>query len=129
MSPSRRRLFVLLGAYEDLAERESSALRRGDIEYVLSIQERKARLTETMHAVRRAAELSREDILIFDDRVRSLTARESGNLDALRTMMAQVRQSLTEIGQAMQRSRKVRRGYSAVGASVRTGTPSVLGQA
>lgn len=129
MTPARRRLFVLLGAYEDLAERESSALRRGDIEYVLSIQERKGRLTEAMHVVRRNTELSHADTQAFEERVRSLQVRESGNLDALREQMTQVRRSLTEIGQAMQRSRKVRRGYSGFTAGSRSSATSVLGQA
>ena len=126
MTPARRRLFVLLGAYADLTERESSALRRGDIDYVLAIQERKARLTESLHAARLSTELSVDDSTALDQRVRTLQARETGNLSALREQMTQVRRSLDEIGQAVQRSRKVRRGYSGLGTGLRA---SVLGQA
>lgn len=129
MTPSRRRLFVLLGAYEDLTERESSALRRGDIEYVLAIQERKSRLTESLQHARRSVQLTSDDTAALDERVRVLQARESGNLNSLREQMTQVRQSLDDIGQAVQRSRKVRRGYSGLGVGLRSAGTSVLGQA
>ena len=129
MTPLRRRLFVLLGAYEDLTERESSALRRGDIEYVLALQERKGRLTEALQEARRSTELSSDDLGALNERVRSLQDRESGNLEILRGHMAQVRQSLNEIGQATQRSRKVRRGYSGLGAGLRSTRDTVLGRA
>lgn len=129
MTPSRRRLFVLLGAYEDLTERESSALRRGDIDYVLALQERKSRLTESLALARRSTELTSEDAAALDARVRTLQARETGNLTSLREQMAVVRQSLQEIGQAVQRSRQVRRGYSGLGAGMRSAGASVLGQA
>jgi len=129
MTLSRRRLFVLLGAYEDMTERESSALRRGDIDYVLAIQERKARLTESLGMARRSLDLSSDDTAALNERVRTLQAREMGNLTALREQMAQVRQSLQAIGQAVQRSRQVRRGYSGLGAGLRVSGTSVLGQA
>lgn len=128
MTPSRRRLFVLLGAYEDLTERESGALRRGDIEYVLAIQERKGRLTEAMQHARRAVELSAADNSALQDRIRSLHARETNNLAALREQMAQVSEAMAQIGQAAQRSRKVRRGYSGLGTGMRSAA-SVLGRA
>lgn len=127
MTPSRRRVFVLLGAYEDLTERESSALRRGDIEYVLALQERKGRLTEALLQARQGAELSALDASALIERVRTLQARESHNLEVLRGRMAQVRQSLDEIGQATQRSRKVRRGYSGIASGLRATSASVLG--
>jgi len=129
MPALRRRLFVLLGAYEDLTDRETSALRRGDIGYVLAIQERKARLTESLQAARRTTELSSDESAAFHERVRSLHARESGNLDTLRVQMAQNRQATREIGQAVQRSRQVRRGYSSIGSGLKTAGSSVLGQA
>jgi hypothetical protein len=129
MTPARRRLFVLLGAYEDMTERESRALRRGDIDYVLAIQERKSRLTESLQQARLTAELTADDTAALNERVRSLQIRESDNLTSLREQMAQVRQSLAEIGQAVQRSRQVRRGYSGMGTGSRGGVASVLGQA
>lgn len=129
MTPSRRRLFVLLGAYEDLTERESSALRRGDIEYVLAIQERKTRLTESLQHARRSTELTPDDAVALTDRVRALQARETENLNSLRQQMAHARESLNEIGQAVRRSRKVRRGYSGIGAGMRGAGESVLGRA
>jgi hypothetical protein len=129
MTASRRRLFVLLGAYEDMTERETRALRRGDIDYVLAIQERKSRLTESLQQARLTTELTVDDTAALNERVRSLQVRESGNLTSLREQMAQVRQSLTEIGQAVQRSRQVRRGYSGMATGSRGGVASVLGQA
>jgi len=129
MTPARRRLFVLLGAYEDMTERESSALRRGDIDYVLAIQERKSRLTESLQQARRETELTPEESNALTDRVRLLQARESANLESLREQMARVRQTLNEIGQAAQRSRQVRRGYSGFGAGMRAARESVLGRA
>lgn len=128
MTPARHRLFVLLGAYEDLTDRETSALRRGDIQNVLSIQERKGRLTEVLQDTRRSVELSTEDSAAWNDRVRLLSSRESENLDVLRGHMTQVRHSLAEIGQAAQRSRKVRRGYTGLDGQRHSGV-AVLGRA
>lgn len=127
MTPSRRRLFTLLGAYEDLTERESSALRRGDVHYVLAIQERKGRLTEALQQARRATELSAPDSTAWTDRVRSLQARETDNLRVLRGRMAEIQRSLAEIGQAAQRSRNIRRSYTGFGAAQRVSSTGMLG--
>jgi hypothetical protein len=129
MTPEKRRLFVLLGAYEDLTDRESGALRRGDIDYVLAIQERKGRLTEALQTTRRSTELSSDDSAVLRQRVRALEAREAGNLGSLREQMARVRSELNEISQATQRSRKVRRGYTGISMGSHSASESVLGRA
>ena len=129
MPSAQRRLFVLLGAYEDLTDRETSALRRGDIHYVLSIQERKSRLTTALQEVRDATALSSAETAAWSDRIRALQTREEGNLTVLRDHMAQTRQALGEIGQATQRSRNVRRGYSGYGAGRRAAGEGILGRA
>jgi len=129
MSPSRQRIFVLLGAYEDLTERESRALRRGDIDYVLSIQERKARLTDSLRETRPAVELLEGDAASFRQRLLALQAVEQGNLAELRQQMAQAQQELAEIGQVAQRSRQIRRGYSGLRGDLQSGSSVVLGTA
>lgn|SRR5690554_5844187 len=106
-----RRLFVLLGAYEDLTDRETSALRRGDVEHAITIENRKRRLAEALADARRAAELSAEEIEVLHSRVRGLTERENANLAFLREEMGRVRAALGTLYQVARRSRQVRRGY------------------
>jgi hypothetical protein len=129
MTPARR-LFVLLGACEDLTDRETGALRRGDIDHAVTLETRKTRLTEAMAAARQNAELSPDDASAFIERVRCLEARENRNLSFLREEMERARTALAQINQATRRSRMVRRGYA--GTSIRT-APSlaepVLGRA
>lgn len=110
-----RRVFVLLGAYEGLTERETGALRRGDIEHVVSLEGRKLRLVEALKTARRNAGLSNADNDALLRRVRCLETQEKQNLSVLREEMARVRQSLAQLSRATHRSRQVRRGY--VGAS------------
>jgi len=124
-----RRLFVLLGTYEDLTERESGALRRGDVEHAITIENRKRRLAEAMADARRNADLSPEEIDQLDFRVRGLEAREHANLSFLREEMGRVRAALGNLYQVARRSQQVRRGY--VGATAVDAAPvdSVLGSA
>ena len=67
-----RRVFILLGAYEDLTERETSALRRGDVTHAIALEHRKRRIAEAMAAARRTAELSAEELDALTRRVRFL---------------------------------------------------------
>jgi hypothetical protein len=124
-----RRLFVLLGAYEDLTERESGALRRGDVEHAITIENRKIRLAEALADARRAADLSPGEIDALNSRVRGLEEREHQNLSFLREEMGRVRAALSGLYQVAQRSRHVRRGY--VGATGVDGADpeNVLGRA
>jgi hypothetical protein len=121
-----RRLFVLLGAYEDLTEREAGALRRGDVEHAITIENRKIRLAEAMADARREADLSPVEIDQLQSRVRGLEAREHQNLSFLREEMGRVRAALGGLYQVAQRSRQVRRGYGGTQAAE---SESVLGQA
>lgn len=122
-----RRLFVLLGAYEDLTERESGALRRGDVEHAITIENRKRRIAEALADARRNAELSPDEITALDSRVRGLEQRENANLSFLREEMGRVRVALAGLHQVAQRSRQIRRGYG--GAAGAGGTESMLGRA
>jgi hypothetical protein len=106
-----RRLFVLLGAYEDLTERETGALRRGDVEHAITIENRKIRLAEALANARRSADLSPGEIDVLNSRVRGLEEREHQNLSFLREEMGRVRAALGGLYQVAQRSRHVRRGY------------------
>lgn len=121
---------MLLGAYEDLTERESGALRRGDIEHAVTLEARKLRLSEAMATARRNAELSSDEADAFLERVRCLEARENRNLTFLREEMERTRTALAEIHQTTRRSRMVRRGYAGFTSGVNTslGEP-VLGRA
>lgn len=119
-----RRVFVLLGAYESLTERETGALRRGDIEHVVALEQRKLRLVEALKAARRTAGLSGADNDALLRRVRSLEVQEKENLSFLREEMGRVRLSLAQLSRATQRSRQVRRGYAGatVGIAMAEGT-------
>ena len=122
-----RRLFVLLGAYEDLTERESGALRRGDVEHAITIENRKRRIAEALSDARRNAELSPDEITALDSRVRGLEQRENANLSFLREEMGRVRVALSGLHQVAQRSRQIRRGYG--GAAGAGGAEGMLGRA
>ena len=124
-----RRLFVLLGTYEDLTERETGALRRGDVEHAITIENRKRRLAEAMASARRDAKLTPEEIDLLESRVRGLEAREHANLSFLREEMGRVRAALGNLYQVARRSRQVRRGYAGATAGETTQTESALGNA
>jgi hypothetical protein len=124
-----RRLFVLLGAYEDLTERESGALRRGDVEHAITIENRKIRLAQAMADARRNAELSPVELDQLTTRVRGLEQREHQNSSFLREEMGRVRAALGSLYQVAQRSRQVRRGYGAGGVAESNDGASVLGKA
>jgi hypothetical protein len=124
-----RRLFVLLGAYEDLTERETGALRRGDVEHAISIENRKIRLAEALADARRTVELSPGEIDVLNSRVRGLEEREHQNLSFLRAEMGRVRAALGGLYQVAQRSRQVRRGYVGATSVGEARTENVLGQA
>jgi hypothetical protein len=124
-----RRVFVLLGAYEDITERESGALRRGDIDYAISLENRKQRISAALADARRNTVLSGGDLDVLTRRVRSLETREKDNLAFLREEMARVRESLTHLQQAAHRNRQVRRGYAGGTPGVVALAESVLGRA
>ncbi len=124
-----RRLFVLLGAYEDLTERETGALQRGDVEHAITIENRKRRLAEALAEARRNAKLSTEEIEMLESRVRGLEVREHANLSFLREEMGRVRAALGNLYQVARRSQQVRRGYVAANVSTEAGAESILGQA
>ena len=125
MTPSRR-LFVLLGAYEDLTGRESGALRRGDVARAISLENRKLRLAQSMATVRRDATLSTDEAGDYVRRVRRLESLEQDNLAFLREETNRSRDALSRINQAAGRMRNVRRGYAGAGAP---GSVPVLGRA
>ncbi|RME70249.1 MAG: flagellar protein FliT [Verrucomicrobia bacterium] len=105
------RIFVLLSAYEDLTDRETSALRRGDIQFAIALETRKLRLAEHLGNARRQANLSRAEIAAFEARIERLQEREKANLAFLRGEMDRVGAELSELNRATRRSRQVRRGY------------------
>lgn len=107
-----RRLFVLLGAYEDLTERETGALRRGDVDHAIAMENRKIRLAVALAEAHQSAELSAEEREMLDFRVRNLRQREHENLSFLREEMDRVRAALAGLHQVGQRSRQIRRGYA-----------------
>ncbi|MGH8018561.1 MAG: hypothetical protein ACREIA_09760 [Opitutaceae bacterium] len=110
MTPARR-IFVLLGAYEDLTDRESRALRRGDIKFVVGLCNRKRRMAQAMKMARKNAVLSEQELAVLQERVRTLEKRETANLDFLREEMARTRAELSTLNTAAKRTRQVRRGY------------------
>lgn len=124
-----RRLFVLLGAYEDLTEREAGALRRGDVEHAITIENRKIRIAEAMADARRQVELSPGELDALNSRVRGLEAREHQNSSFLREEMGRVRAALGSLYQVAQRSRQVRRGYVGATAGDEPASDVVLGRA
>lgn len=128
MSPARR-IFVLLGAYEDLTERESRALRRGDIHFAITLENRKIRLAEALAVARRNAVLSATDLGALTERVRTLETREMDNLAFLREEMARVRVDLTNLKQTASRTRSIRRGYVGRKSTMSEMAGSVLGRA
>jgi len=95
-----RRLFVLLSACEDIAERELAALRRGDVEEAVKLMSRKRRISEGMDRARSTAELSDEEIAALNQRVRGLETRGRDNLAFLREEMARVRAAVTTLKMA-----------------------------
>ncbi|BET65957.1 hypothetical protein ASA1KI_08750 [Opitutales bacterium ASA1] len=111
MTPARR-VFVLLGVYEDLTERESRALRRGDVSFAIALENRKRRMVQAMATARRNAELSQADLSIIGERVRIVEARQRENLEYLRQEMLRVRADIAELGRTTTRTRSVRRGYA-----------------
>jgi hypothetical protein len=124
-----RRLFVLLGTYEDLTERETGALRRGDVEHAITIENRKRRLAEAMAEARQKAELSPEELELLSSRVRGLEEREHANLSFLREEMGRVRAALGNLYQVTRRSQQVRRGYVGATAGDLDSAEGVLGSA
>lgn len=124
-----RRLFVLLGAYEDLTERERHALRRGDIDHAITLENRKVRLAEAMAQARRSTELSGAEIDDLNRRVRNLEARNHENLAFLREEMMRVGAALSHLHKAVHRARQVRRGYLGAPAAGNAMAESVLGRA
>ena len=123
------RIFVLLGAYEDLTERESSALRRGDIEHAITIENRKQRLAVSLAEVRRNTVLSDGELDVLNRRVRMLEDHEMANLAFLREELARVGASLGALKKAVHRSRQVRRGYVAAHAPISALANGILGRA
>ncbi len=110
MTPARR-IFVLLGAYEDLTDRESRALRRGDVAFAIGLCTRKRRMAQAMKAARKNAVLSEAELAALQERVRILEKHETENLDFLQQEMARTRAELSTVNTAAKRTRQVRRGY------------------
>lgn len=128
MSPVRR-LFVLLSAYEDITERESAALRRGDVEQAITLENRKLRISEEMNRARENAELSDDEIDALNQRVRGLEFREKHNLAFLREEMARVRATLATLQMAVRKTRNVRRGYAGTFGATIDAAEGMLGRA
>jgi hypothetical protein len=128
MTPARR-VFVLLGAYEDITERESAALRRGDIDHAIALGNRKLPIAKSMVTARKNSELSRVEIDALTNRVRSLEVREKDNIAFLSEQMGRVKTALNGITQAAHRSRNVRRGYAGVVGTMTNPAEGNLGRA
>ena len=128
MTPGRR-VFVLLDACEDITERESAALRRGDIDHAIALGKRKLPISESMVAARKNSELSRVEIDALTNRVRSLEVREKDNIAFLSEQMGRVKAALNGITQAAHRSRNVRRGYAGVVGTMTNPAEGNLGRA
>jgi hypothetical protein len=126
---SARRVFVLLGACEDITERETAALQRGDIEHALKLGARKLRISRSMAQTWKNSELSSAEVAALTERVRNLEVREKDNLAFLSEQMGRVKSALTEITQAAHRSRNVRRGYAGVFGSMGNTAEVALGRA
>jgi hypothetical protein len=124
-----RRLFVLLGAYEDLTDRETGALRRGDVDHAITIENRKIRLAEALADARRQVDLSPGEMEILSSRVRGLEQREHQNLAFLREEMGRVRAALGGLYRIAERSRQVRRGYAGATQAGEDNPEGVLGRA
>lgn len=121
-----RRLFVMLSAYEDIAERESAALGRGDIEQAITFRGRKRRIREEMERARRTAELSQDEIAALAQRVRGLESRDRDNRVILREEMARMRATLQT---AVRKTREVRREFVDTFSATITPTEEGLGHA
>ncbi|HEX9782700.1 MAG TPA: hypothetical protein VGA56_08215 [Opitutaceae bacterium] len=126
MTPARR-VFVLLSVYEDLSERESRALRRGDFDFAISLNNRKQRLSQAMQVARQNAELSEDDLAALHQRVRTLEACEKENLSFLSKEMAGTRASISMLNAAAKRTRQVRRGYAGTEGDTSSGSGNMLG--
>lgn len=125
-NPSR--VFVILSAYEDLTDRESRALRRGDIDFAIKLENRKLRLAQTLGRARKNSVLSEADVDALSRRVRTLQERETANLEFLRGEMSRVCAELGALDTATNRSRQIRRGYSENNRMAASGN-GVLGRA
>jgi hypothetical protein len=126
---SARRVFVLLGACEAITERETAALRRGDIDHAINLGARKLRIARSMAEARENSGLSGAEVDALTERVRNLEVLEKSNLAFLSEQMVRVKSALTEITQAAHRSRNVRRGYAGVFGSMGNTAEVALGRA
>jgi len=107
--------FVLLDAYGDLTEKETFCLGEENMAGVLSIQAKKAKISDELLRLDRESPLDAKAKKEFDSIVRALLAKEAANDRTIKELMARNREAFKDLSKQGRSVNKFRRAYGVGG--------------
>ena len=102
---------VLLDAYEELTEKETFCFREANINGMLEIEDKKAKLLEELLRMSSESNLSSDQKQDFDSRVSALLKQEKENETFLSGLMKENRAAYRKLSQNADSASKIKKAY------------------
>jgi ribosomal protein L34E len=110
-----RKRFILLGAYEELTEKETFCLKEANFDAVSTVQGKKARLLSELQSLDDQGTLETEEKDEFNRRLQQLQECEKGNDILLGELMKENRSEFKTLSKRANSASQVRRAYGSAG--------------